>query len=86
LQRAKDLRKVSTVTPKYTRRWLTLSTKVVDDFVYELGREEPNYQARAKIDSLKLTENEWKKVENFIDLLKVIYVSICGNRYWTIDI
>ena len=39
--------------------------------MYELGREETDHRARAKIDSLKLTEDEWKKVENFIDLLKV---------------
>ena len=39
--------------------------------MYELGRDEADHRARAKIDSLKLTEDEWKQVENFIDLLKV---------------
>ena len=55
--------------------------KYVDEFVYELGRDETDHRARAKIDSLKLTEDEWKQVENFIDLLKVSHLFACWVFY-----
>jgi hypothetical protein len=44
--------------------------KFVDEFVYELGREEPDHWARAKIDALKLTED----VVEAIEFLKALYV------------
>ncbi|RDB14951.1 putative AC transposase [Hypsizygus marmoreus] len=43
--------------------------KFVDTFVYEIGLEEPDLQKRAKLDALKLTPDEWKRVKKFIDLL-----------------
>ena len=45
--------------------------QVLDEFVYELGREETDRWTREKIDALKLTTEEWSRAEIFIDLLKV---------------
>ncbi|KZT24066.1 hypothetical protein NEOLEDRAFT_1210327 [Neolentinus lepideus HHB14362 ss-1] len=42
----------------------------VDTFVYEIGRDERNLEKRAKIDDLKLTAEEWKRVSVFEELLK----------------
>jgi len=44
---------------------------VVDEFVYELGREETDHWTREKIDVLKLIKDEWSRAEVFIDLLRV---------------
>ena len=38
--------------------------------MYEIGREEPDFNKRAKIDALKLSNEEWSHVESFTDLLK----------------
>ena len=46
---------------------------MVDEFVYELGREETDRRTREKIDGLKLTKEEWSRAEVFIDLLKVCF-------------
>ena len=44
--------------------------------MYEIGREETDFNKRAKIDALKLSDEEWTRVENFIDLLKVSFSSL----------
>ena len=38
--------------------------------MYEIGREELDFNKRAKIDALKLSNEEWSHVESFTDLLK----------------
>ena len=44
--------------------------------MYEIGREETDFNKRAKIDALKLSNDEWTKVESFIDLLKVQFIVV----------
>ena len=39
--------------------------------MYEIGREESDLNKHAKIDALKLSDEEWTHVENFTDLLRV---------------
>ncbi|KAG1875394.1 hypothetical protein DFJ58DRAFT_721226 [Suillus subalutaceus] len=41
----------------------------VDTFVYELGLHEANLTKRAKIDQLKLHEDEWARIALFTSLL-----------------
>ena len=43
----------------------------VANFVYEIGRVEPDLAKRRKIDSLQLSEEEWKNVKLFLNLLGV---------------
>ena len=43
----------------------------LDTFVYELGVREENLRKRKKIDSLKLSEEEWIRVRLFCNLLSV---------------
>ena len=45
----------------------------MDEFVYEIAREESDLEKRRKIDALKLTEEEWKRVKLFMDLLRVCF-------------
>ena len=45
--------------------------KVVDDFVHELLRLEKNNMKRQNISALRLSEEEWKRVGLFCDLLSV---------------
>ncbi|KAF8802830.1 hypothetical protein BYT27DRAFT_7076347 [Phlegmacium glaucopus] len=33
----------------------------LDEFIYEIGRQEPNLKKRAKIDALKIKEEEWQR-------------------------
>jgi hypothetical protein len=40
-------------------------------FVYELGLHAKNLDEREKIDSLKLTGEEWQRVKVFLDVLGV---------------
>lgn len=56
-------------------RWCPF--KFVNSFVYEIGREESDFNKRAKIDALKLSDEEWTNVESFIDLLKVGSTTQC---------
>jgi len=72
LRRANDLKSVSIrlLLPIFMFNDY-LSFKFVNDFVYELGRDKSDHTKRAKIDSLKLSDDEWSQVSNFIDLLKV---------------
>lgn len=49
----------------------------VNTFVYELGVREPNLAKHAKIDQLRLNNDEQKQVELFTSLLVVCYVLIC---------
>ncbi|KAF5340659.1 hypothetical protein D9611_007287 [Ephemerocybe angulata] len=51
------------------RRCLDLR-EYTDEFIYEIAREEPSFEKRAKIDGLRLTDEEWKRVEEFTSLLK----------------
>jgi hypothetical protein len=53
--------------------------QIVNEFVYELGREETDLRARSKIDSLRLSDDEWTEVELFIDLLKVESIILVVN-------
>ena len=39
--------------------------------MYEIGREESDFNKCAKIDALKPTDEEWVDVENFTNLLRV---------------
>ena len=39
--------------------------------MYEIGREEVDLNKCAKIDALRLSDEEWANVENFTDLLRV---------------
>jgi len=43
--------------------------QLVDIFVYEIGRDEKDLVKRAKLDNLKLTEEEWGRAKLFLDLL-----------------
>lgn len=43
----------------------------MNEFVYEIGREELDLEKRRKIDALKLTVDEWTRVEKMITLLEV---------------
>ncbi|KAJ8496334.1 hypothetical protein ONZ45_g12488 [Pleurotus djamor] len=45
--------------------------EVVDTFVYELGRLEKDLTKRAKIDNLKLSSAEWKRVKLLLELLSL---------------
>jgi hypothetical protein len=44
--------------------------------VYEIGREETDFNKRARIDALKLSDEEWTNVELIIDLLKVTFMLV----------
>ncbi|KAL0565923.1 hypothetical protein V5O48_016097 [Marasmius crinis-equi] len=41
----------------------------VDTFVYEIGLLETNTEKRRKIDALKLSDEEWERVQTFLNLL-----------------
>ena len=45
-------------------------------FVYELGLQADTMAKRQKIDDLKLTEEEWKRVKLFSSLLAVSDISL----------
>jgi hypothetical protein len=47
-------------------------SKIVDDFVLEMGKLEKNSAKRRKILALGLNNDEWKRVGLFCDLLSVI--------------
>lgn len=49
----------------------------IDTFVYELGLRESNLTKRAKIDALKLSNDEWDRVKLFTSLLAVRYWFVC---------
>ena len=49
---------------------------MVNTFVYEIGQREDDLSKWAKIDALKLTDEEWARVGLFCDLLSVSYLSI----------
>ena len=53
----------------------TKNSQFVNEFVYEIAREEMNLEKQAKIDGLKLTDDEWKWVKVFLDLLSVWHSS-----------
>ena len=46
-------------------------SQFVDTFVYEIGREEKDLAKRQKIDDLRLSDDEWARVQLFNDLLAV---------------
>lgn len=46
-------------------------SKIVDDFVLEMGKLEKNSAKRKKILALELNDEEWKRVGLFCDLLSV---------------
>lgn len=75
-----DLKSVSCETPGICVLLIHI-LKYVNDFVYELGHEESNHAKRAKIDALKLTEDEWTEVSSFIDLLKVLSPPFMSHRW-----
>lgn len=43
----------------------------LDEFIYEIGRQEPDLKERAKIDALKFTKEEWQRVKLLIELLEL---------------
>jgi hypothetical protein len=43
--------------------------------VYEIGREEKDLAKRQKIDDLRLSDDEWERVQLFNDLLAVRHVA-----------
>ena len=44
--------------------------------MYEIGQEETDFNKRARIDALKLSDEEWTNVELIIDLLKVTFMLV----------
>ena len=48
-----------------------LLKKIIDVFVYEMGREEKDLAKRQKIDNLALDPGEWEDIKLFNDLLAV---------------
>lgn len=50
---------------------LTKLPQHVNTFVYEIGRLEPDLERRKKIDELQLSDEEWKNVGLFLNLLGV---------------
>jgi hypothetical protein len=53
----------------------------VDTFVYELGLAEKNLEKRAMIDALTLTDVEWSRVGDFIEILEVRLSPCLSLRY-----
>lgn len=43
----------------------------VDVFVYEIGAQETSLEKRVKLDRLKLTAEEWERLDLFANLLGV---------------
>lgn len=50
---------------------------MVDAFVLDIGRLEPNLEKRRAIYELQLSKEEWKNTKNFLDLLAVSFFCIC---------
>ncbi|KAG6864227.1 hypothetical protein C0991_011227 [Blastosporella zonata] len=48
---------------------LGLMTKYVNEFLSEIQREEPNFTKQNKIDALMLSDEEWKQLKKFINIL-----------------
>lgn len=48
----------------------------MNTFVYEIGRDEESLDKRQKIDSLRLSDNEWSLVSDLLALLAVSSILI----------
>lgn len=51
--------------------------QAVDVFVYEIGLQEKDLKKRAKLDALRLTDDEWANAGKFADIL-----SVCFSLYF----
>ncbi len=48
--------------------------------MYEIGWEETDFNKHARIDALKLKDEEWTNMELIIDLFRVNFMLILGQR------
>lgn len=60
---------------------ITLKLKIVDDFVDFLANEETDRAKKVKLWDLKLTPEEWGRVDVLISLLKVSFLYSTHFQY-----
>ena len=72
--RAEEMREVGNDMLNISHIAITdIQFKIVNVFVYEIGRDEKNLMKRQKIDDLALSSTEWEQVKLFNDLLAVCH-------------
>ena len=79
LIRALKLKEVCHI-PLYHFPWANMS-KFLKQFIFEIAQDEPDLEKRRKLKALVLSEEEWKRVELLMKLLRV-----CYYRFWDMEI